>query len=91
VYLRCTRGKNNANAVSSGPWAVAADRATTPGLSGVHVACVIVPRGVGGCRARDHCSVRDLGAATAAPGRTPCVLKGRQRALFRIGGIFKGL
>ena len=28
-----------------------------------------------------------LGAATAAPGRTPCVLKGRQRALFGIGGI----
>ena len=30
---------------------------------------------------------RGLGGATAAPGRTPCVLKGRQRALFRIGGI----
>ena len=32
-----------------------------------------------------------LGAGTAAPGCTPCVLKGRQRALFRIGGIGRSI
>ena len=29
-----------------GPWAVATDRAATPGPPGVHLACVVVPRGM---------------------------------------------
>ena len=49
VVNRTVRGcKNNAYAVSLGPWAVATDRAATPGPSGVHLACVVVPRGLGG-------------------------------------------
>ena len=31
-----------------GPWAVAMDHAATPGPPGVHLACVVVPRGLGG-------------------------------------------
>ena len=31
-----------------GPWAVATDREATPGPPGVHLACVVVPRGLGG-------------------------------------------
>ena len=31
-----------------GPWAVATDRAATPGPSGVHLACVVVAMGLGG-------------------------------------------
>ena len=32
-----------------------------------------------------------LGAGTAAPGRTPCVLKGRQSALFGMGGMERSI
>ena len=31
-----------------GPWAVETDRAATPAPPGVHLACVAVPRGLGG-------------------------------------------
>ena len=31
-----------------GPWAVETDRATTPGPPGMHLARVVVPRGLGG-------------------------------------------
>jgi hypothetical protein len=34
--------------VSPGPWAVATDRAATPTPLGVHLARVVVPRGLGG-------------------------------------------
>ena len=38
-------------------------------------------------RPADPAAYIGLGAATAPRGRTPCVLKGRQRALFQVGGI----
>ena len=50
-----------------GPWAVATDRAATPGPSGVHLARVVVPRvrvGVGrGTTAHREGACRDAGIA----------------------------
>ena len=50
-----------------GPWAVATDRAATPGPPGVHLARVVVPRGLGGVgvggTSRREGACRDAGIA----------------------------